>query len=280
MSNVLMPAALGAVVLCAAVVMTTDVIDAQARRPPAKAKAAKAAPEPNPTVSLVGLQVVGKSLGKGRFRDAVAFESRQGVSLALAVKVEPGTAILEIDDDECTVETWTDDKGTDLNIEPDWGSFPTYTEDMSAGIISVRSPLVPASGAQQVSMAGSLAVTTAAGTQSSRATKVTLTKGTTFKAGALAGTISEFEASDSGGSVSVRFTGPTAGAIKEVRFLDAAGTVIESDRNGSMTSSDEVELMYTLKAKAASATLEVEVWQNLKTSAVPFTISAGLGSIR
>ncbi len=86
----------------------------------------------------------------------------------------PGTAILDIDDDESTVDTWTDDKQTDVNIEPDWGSFPNYTDDLSAGIITVRSPVIPAAGAQQVTLAGSIAVTTAAGTRAVQAKKVAL----------------------------------------------------------------------------------------------------------
>jgi hypothetical protein len=256
-------------------------LQAQARRPAApKAAAPKAAAKPNPTVSLVGLQVSAKSLGKARFGDTIAFGGQTGVSLALAVKVAPGTAILDIDDDDCVVDTWTDDKETDLNIEPDWGSFPTYTEDLSAGIITVRSPVVPASGAQQVSIAGSLSVTTAAGTRALQAKKVALAKGTSFQLGTLAASIAEFEPTETGASLSVRLTGSNTNTIKRLRFLDAAGTELESDTNGSMTSSNESEYSYTLKAKAASATIEIEIWQNLQTTKVPFTIAAGVGSLK
>lgn len=255
-------------------------LHAQARRPAAKAAAPKAAPKAPPAVSLAGLQVVAKSLGKARFGDTIAFNSEAGVTLAIAVKVAPGTAILDIDDDESAVETWTDDKDTDLNIEPDFGSFPTYTEDQSAGIITVRSPVVPAAGSQQVSIKGALAVTTATGTQTVKSAKVALTKGTAFKVGALAGTIGDVEPSDTGGAVSVRFTGSSAGAIKDMKFLDAAGTEIESERNGSMTSSDEVELMYTLKAKATTAVLAVELWQGRQTTAVPFDLTASVGALK
>jgi hypothetical protein len=258
-------------------------LHAQARRPAApKAATPKAAPKanPNPTVSLVGLQVSAKSLGKARFGDTIAFGGQTGVSLAIAVKVSPGTAILDIEDDDCIVDTWTDDKQTDLNIEPDWGSFPTFTEDLSAGIITVRSPVVPASGAQQVAIAGSLAVTTAAGTRVVQAKKVALAKGTSFQLGTLAAAITEFEATETGGTVSVRLTGSNTNTIKKLRFLDAAGTELESDTNGSMTSSSESEYSYTLKAKATSATIEMEIWQNLQTTKVPFTIAAGVGSIK
>ena len=260
-------------------------LEAQAKRPAAKtaapkAAAPKAAPSPNPTVSLVGIQVTAKSLGKARFGDTIAFSGQTGVSLALAVRVAPGTAILDIDDDDCTVETWTDDKQSDLNIEPDWGSFPSYTEDLSAGIITVRSPVIPASGSQQVSIAGSLSVTTAAGTRAVQAKKVALVKGTSFQLGTLAASIAEFEATDTGGTVSVRLVGSNTNTVKKLRFLDAAGTELESDTNGSMTSSNESEYSYTLKAKATSATIEIELWQNLQTTKVPFTLTAGVGSIK
>lgn len=268
-------------VVCGVLVGVHPSLHAQARRPAApKAAAPKAAPKPNPTVSLVGLQVAAKSLGKARFGDTIAFGGQSGVSLALAVRVAPGTAILDIDDDDSTVDTWTDDKQTDLNIEPDWGSFPNYTEDLSAGIITVRSPVIPASGSQQVSIAGSLSVTTAAGTRAVQAKKVALTKGTAFQLGTLAASVSEFEATDTGATLAIKLVGSNTNTIKRLRFLDAAGTELESDTNGSMTSSDESEYSYTLKAKATTATVEIEIWQGLQTTKVPFTLTAGVGSVK
>lgn len=259
---------------------------AQSKRPATpkagapKAAATKPAPKPNPVVSLAGLQIVAKGLGKGRFRDAIAFDGKQGVSLALAVRVAPGTSILEIEEDDCVVESWTDDKQTDLNIEPDWDSFPTYTEDQTGALISVRSPLAPSAGSQAVSIAGSLAVVTAAGTRTVQARKVALTKGTSFQLGTLAALIGDVEPADTGATVSVKLTGTGASGIKRLRFLDAAGTELESDANGSMSSPGEVELMYTLKAKAAVATIELEQWQNLETMTVPFSLSATVGGFR
>jgi hypothetical protein len=267
--------------VCGVLVGVSPLLHAQARRPAApKAAAPKAAAKPNPTVSLAGLQVAAKSLGKARFGDTVAFGNQSGVTLALAVRVAPGTAILDIDDDDCVVDTWTDDKQTDLNIEPDWGSFPNYTEDLSAGIITVRSPVVPAAGSQQVSIAGSLSVTTAAGTRAVQAKKVALTKGTAFPLGTMAASVSEFEATDTGATLAIKLVGSNTNTIKRLRFLDAAGTELESDTNGSMTSSDESEYSYTLKAKATTATVEIEVWQNLQTTKVPFTLTASVGSVK
>ncbi len=269
-------------VVCGVLVGVHPSLHAQAPRRPAAPKAAapKAAAKPNPTVSLAGLQVAAKSLGKARFGDTIAFGGQSGVSLALAVRVAAGTAILDIDDDDCVVDTWTDDKQTDLNIEPDWGSFPNYTEDLSAGIITVRSPVIPATGSQQVSIAGSLSVTTAAGTRAVQAKKVALTKGTAFQLGTLAASVSEFEATDTGATLAIKLVGSNTNTIKRLRFLDAAGTELESDTNGSMTSSDESEYSYTLKAKATTATVEIEVWQNLQTTKVPFTLTASVGSVK
>jgi hypothetical protein len=270
-------------ITCGVLVGLAPGLSAQARRPAAKSPAAPkaaAAPKANPVVSLVGLQVAAKSLGKARFGDTIAFGGQAGVSLALAVRVAPGTVLLDIDDDDATVDTWTDDKQTDLNIEPDWGSFPNFTEDLSAGIITVRSPVVPAAGAQQVSIAGTVAVTTAAGSSAVQAKKVALAKGTAFKLGTLAASISEFEATDTGATLAVKLIGGNTNSIKRLRFLDAAGTELESDTNGSMTSSNESEYSYTLKAKATTATIELELWQNQQTTKVPFTLNATLGSVK
>lgn len=282
-----MRASLFAIVLvaasAAALALAPD-LQAQARRPPAaKAGASKtapkAAPKADPTVSLAGIQISAKSLGKARYGDTVAF-GQTGTTLAIAVKVAPGTAILDIDDDDCTVEDWTDDKQSDLNIEPDWGSFPTYTDDLTAGIITVRTPVVPAAGAGEISIKGSLSVTTAAGTRAVQAKKVALVKGTKFPLGTLTASIAEFESTETGATLSVRLTGSGTNTVKRLRFLDAAGTELESDTNGSMTSSDESEYAYTLKAKATVATIEVELWQNLQTTMVPFAFAAGVGSMK
>ncbi|BCS34269.1 hypothetical protein TBR22_A34980 [Luteitalea sp. TBR-22] len=256
-------------------------VHAQGRGKPAPKAPAKAAaaPKPNPTVSLAGLQVVARSLGKGRFRDAVAFDAQPGVSIALGVKVAPGTALLDIDDDDSEITAWTDDKQTDMNIEPDWGSFPTYTEDQSAGIISVRTPMLPAAGASSVTVTGTLGVTTAAGTRTVQARKVALTKGTSFQLGTIAGVVGDFEPTDTGGTITLKVAGRMS-AMKRLRFLDAAGTEIEADANGSMTSPLESEYTYTLKAKATTATIELELWQNLQTTPVPFTVTATVGSFK
>ena len=95
---------LASAITCGVLVGLAPGLSAQARRPAAKAPAAPkaaAAPKPNPVVSLVGLQVAAKSLGKARFGDTIAFGGQAGVSLALAVKVAPGTVLLDIDDDDC-----------------------------------------------------------------------------------------------------------------------------------------------------------------------------------
>ena len=107
-----------------------------------------------------------------------------------------------------------------------------------------------------------------------------LTKGTAFQLGTLAASVSEFEATDTGATLAIKLVGSNTNTIKRLRFLDAAGTELESDTNGSMTSSDESEYSYTLKAKATTATVEIEVWQNLQTTKVPFTLTAGVGWVK
>jgi ABC-type oligopeptide transport system substrate-binding subunit len=92
----------------------------------------------------------------------------------------------------------------------------------------------------------------------------------------LAASVSEFDATDTGATLAIKLVGSNTNTIKRLRFLDAAGTELESDTNGSMTSSDESEYSYTLKAKATTATVEIEIWQNLQTAQVPFTLTAAL----
>ena len=55
-----------------------------------------------------------------------------------------GQGIVELDEDNCLLTSVTDDAGTDLGEQAEYGSFPKTSDDGSVGMIEIESRLRPA----------------------------------------------------------------------------------------------------------------------------------------
>jgi hypothetical protein len=175
------------------------------------------------------------------------------------------------------IDTVSDDKGTNLLEDASFGSFPEVVKDGSAGLIELKLGARPGPGASAVAAEGSLNVTTATGTRPVKAASVALVEGKTFKVGTIPITVGKVEASED--SISVTFNLPRAAlkTIKAMKFLDAKGGEIESDRRGSGYFNETGELDYQLKTTSKTVTVSCDVWQGLKSDKLPFKVTAGLG---
>lgn len=227
-------------------------------------------------VSVGGLRVVGPGIGENGSEQR-AFNENTGTTIVLLVKAPKGTGIVDLDNDGSVVDSVADDKGTNLLEDASFGSFPEVVKDGSAGLIELKLGARPASGAASIAAEGSLNVTTAVGTKPVKTPSVALVEGKTFKVGAIAFTVGKVDPSDD--SISVTFNLPRASlkTIKGMKFLDAKGAEIESDRVGSGYFNETGELDYRLKTTTKTVTVSCEVWQGLKSDKVPFKITAGLG---
>ena len=105
-----------------AAVAATSPLGAQANKRPTKPAAAAPAPPPGPPpeISVVGIRIVGAGLGKNR-EEIRAFNERPGVAVALAIKMPAGQGIVELDEDNCLLTSVTDDAGTDLGEQAEYG---------------------------------------------------------------------------------------------------------------------------------------------------------------
>jgi hypothetical protein len=277
---------LGAGALLTVAMMLTGVsADAQRAKAPAPAKApakGKAAPvaAPKIDVSVVGLKIVGAAVGPSEYGDVTAFSSSTGVEVALAVRVPAGHVLIDANEDDSAVESMVDDQGTNLAEEASFGFSPDFTKDKDALITTVRVGGVPSASARELTLSGHLAVQTARGEQVSRATKVTLAKGQTFKAGSAAYTVEEVETDGDDTMITLAMTRRELEVIKDIRVLDAAGTALETRQTMRGYSMDDAQMTYAVTGASKVVTVEVVRHENLMTQKVPFSFTIGLGTVR
>jgi len=163
----------------AAAVTAVFTLPAGAQKKPARPAAAAPAPPPGPPpeISVVGLRIVGSGLGKNR-EEIRAFNESPGVAVALAIKMPPGAGIVELDEDNCLLTSVTDDAGTDLGEQAEYGSFPKTSEDGSVGMIEIESRLRPAATATAILAEGTLVFSASPGSKPTKIPNVKLEKGT------------------------------------------------------------------------------------------------------
>ncbi len=264
-----------AVTLLLAVAATSHLV-AQANRRPAKPAAAAPAPPPGPPpeISVVGVRIVGAGLGKNR-EEIRAFNERPGIAVALAIKMPAGQGIVELDEDNCLLTSVTDDAGTDLGEQAEYGSFPKTSEDGSVGMIEIESRLRPAATATAIMAEGTLVFSASPGSKPTKIPNVKLEKGKTFKLGTTTVTLAEVTPGEDT-AIELALPRSALNAIREVRFLKADGTALEADRTSRGYMNDDASIGYRIKGAGPAVTIEVDMWQGLREQKVPFKIKTGL----
>jgi hypothetical protein len=259
-------------------VAATSHLMAQANRRPATAKPAAAAPAPPPgpppEISVVGVRIVGAGLGKNR-EEIRAFNERPGVAVAIAVKMPAGQGIVELDEDNCLLTSVTDDAGTDLGEQAEYGSFPKVSDDGSVGMIEIESRLRPAATATAIMAEGTLVFSASPGSKPTKVPNVKLEKGKTFKLGTTTVTLGEVTPGEET-SIELALPRSVLYSIRDVKFLKADGTPLEADRSGRGYMNDDATLSYRVKGAGAVVTIEFDMWQGLREQKVPFKIKTGL----
>jgi hypothetical protein len=230
------------------------------------------------SVRVAGIQVVGAGLGANG-SELQAFRSEPGLVLALAVEPPAGKSIIEIDEDECVLRVLADDRGTNLLESVSWGPFPETTEDGRQGLIEVRARTRPARDASRVRAEGTVALLAAAGVETEKIAKLDLSPGRKLQTrrGPLELVEVAGDGGDSGTTLTFGANAKIRDELKDIRFLGADGQPIELWGRGSMTLGNAVQLEYILKEKPASVALELDWWQGLEETSLPFSVDVGLG---
>ncbi|MBN1417882.1 MAG: hypothetical protein JXP34_03850 [Planctomycetes bacterium] len=240
-------------------------------------------------VEVRGLRITGPGLSENELRP---FNWTEGTTVALLVRT-PGGAIIALDEDGSALETFSDDKGTDLLAAKRSGGFspdPGYGRAEIAGdgkacLLEVSSTGLPAEGARTLRLKGALAVKVADGRKTFRQQKVAAKEGTAIQAGPIPLAIEKVGPPDWGGDdakLAVTLSAKQDLAeIAGIRFLDAKGKEIPSSRSGtssmSMGERKSVSWTYDLNEKATSFTIEITYWIDVREIRIPYALEVGVG---
>ena len=241
-----------------------------AQQPPPRATATGKDPE----IVAGGVQIARVVVADNEF-SAKPFNSDNGTKMVLWVKMPAGQGLIEIDEDESLLQSFGDDKGT--NMGGKFGSFPREFSDGAGGTIEIASTGFAAAGATALVAEGSVAMTVANGTRKTRAAKVLLQNNAKFTFEKTPIVVDQVEAQTDSMNFSLKLPRRVMDTIKEVAFFDAKGQPIEGRRTGSGYMNDAAEMGFTVKTAAKTLTIEFEAWQGLRTIKVPFKVRAALG---
>ena len=261
-----------------AALLATAPLGAQSnKRRPAKPAAAAPAPPPMPPPELIigGVRVVGPGFGKNR-DEIRPFNEGLGTTVALIVKMPAGMGIVTLDEDDCVLTSVTDDAGTDLGEQAKYGSFPKTSDDGSVGMIEIESKLRPAATATAVMAEGTLVFQASTGSKPTKVANVKLEKDKTFKLGTTTITLTEVTPGTENTSIELGLPRSVLYSIRDVKFMDATGKVLEADRTSRGYMNDSASIGYRITGAGPAVTMEFDMWQNLSQQKVPFKIKTGL----
>ena len=226
-----------------------------------------------------------------RFGPQLNLERGTRVSVMLT---SPGPGIVELDQDASRIDRFVDAAGTDLleaddeapaRQEEGWfspafspiGAFPRVSTDGSAIIVELRGQSIPAADAPTVELEALLALRVADRVETHRVESVSLS-GQTLDVAGESIRVGEGDGFwGEGTSVKLTMAAAASERIAAVRFLDPAGEELSAQAVGSMTMMDEAEREFTLEQEAEQATLEIDMYTDVRTVQVPVRLELGLG---
>ena len=239
----------------------------------------------SPTVRLAGLRIVAEPYaGEDDMRAFLMFPS---TTVALLVEYPVG-GLISLDDDKCELKAFTDDQDTNLLVEREYVSsgfsnWPKPSPDGKAVLVEVTAGGIPAAKAKSLRVQGQLVFKQSTGHESAKQAEVALKKDTTFSVGPYQFKVKSAEKPGWGDAAwEVEFeTKQNIDAIREVKFYDSAGKLIESERGsrshigfmGQMTYS----VSYQLKQKLDTATIEISYWKDIKDLKIPLDLNISVG---
>jgi hypothetical protein len=215
-----------------------------------------------------------------------AFFQPGGVAVEVTAVPVSGS-IVSIDQNDSQLDSFTDDKGTDLlavkSDDPfNKPGFGAMDNKQTNATFEVQAAGVPAKGATALVLSGKLSLKVAASTKEFTVENVVLKADTAFKCGEVALKITKAGVSKAMFSdkeeFSVTFSSATdLESLASVDFFDAQGNKIEAHKDEWGGGMGEYFATYSLKQSLDHAKIVFACWQNLQTVKVPVSVKTGLG---
>jgi hypothetical protein len=199
--------------------------------------------------------------------------------------------IVKLDDDNSTLGKAVDSTGKDLlEQRPQEGNrfsfssgpigpFPKVSNDGGQLIVEFIAPQAPAPGATGITYEGSLSVLVAAGKKTASAKGVALKPGK-VQLGDQTMQIAGFGPSDweeGKFKLTVKLSTALLDTIASWKVLGPDGQELSDGPNSTMTMMNSAELELTLESSPPTVDIELELYDGLKTVAVPIRAQVGLG---
>ncbi len=181
-----------------------------------------------------------------------------------------------------TLETMMDDKNQSLGPEAklEIRRGETINKESTVMAVALKAPGVPHARAKRLVVRGQLRVLAAASQKGFVQKAVVLEKGSSVQAGAIRFTVRKIHRTKFGATITF-VTTDDATAFAGFLFFDAKGKALTFRQlHRSVWASKkpaETRVMIHVEGPVKSATIEARYWQDIKTVAIPFDVTTGIG---
>ena len=231
-----------------------------------------------PAVKLAGLRVVGPGYGLNG-TELRAFYKQSGISLALVVRAPENRKIVEVDDSNCSLVEFTDDRGHNLLDGVDWGSFPKISKDGRFALIEVTSKDRPSQEASRFLARGTINLRVAASESTEKIGNLKLKVGSKANVRQEVIQVMKVQEGNDGLILVLQINRKFMNKMKDIRFYTPRGNPVDIRGRGSFTFGNVSQMEYSLDTKSTPEALKVEIdiWQELETLDLSFQIESGVG---
>jgi hypothetical protein len=232
----------------------------------------------NPAVKFAGIRIVGPGYGLNG-SELRAFHESSGTTLSLLIQAPQNKKIVELNDDKCSLQLFSDDKGKNLLDDVDWGGFPQLSEDGRLALIEVSSKNTPSQDASQIMAKGTVNFVLGASASTEKIESLKLQVGTKVQLQQENIEVMKVEEENEGLTIVLQMTRRFVDNMKEIRFYTADGSPLEIMGRGSFTFGNVAQMEYALDSKTTPAALktEIDLWKELETVNHSFDLKSGLG---
>jgi hypothetical protein len=239
-------------------------------------------------IQVVGVMVVAPEGGK----DNRAYCWKPGVTVSVMLSPKEGK-IVKFNENESKIDSFTDDKGTDLTAAPPSQdpfnkpgiSYMSSSSDKGAAsiIFDLKASGQPAKGATIFNITGKVSAQVAASTKQFTVENVEIKTNVSFSLGDLPVVISDAGTNRNAWSAKEYKYSVTISSLRDLEsissleFFDSNGKKIEAVKRSWGGGFLGYMIQYDVKQNMDRAKIVATCWQDLKTIEAPISVKAGVG---
>jgi hypothetical protein len=235
-----------------------------------------------PTVRVAGLMINGPTRIGDSQNEELAFRgSFAKTRLALELHYPKG-GLIDLQREGSTLVSFSDDKGTNLLTEDDFGGpfemLPRISEDSRELLFVIGAKTLPNATAAQLRAQGSVRVMVADAKETHTSATLELVAGTPCEVGPFTFSVSSAGPSEWSEAFSITLESKTdLSAIVRYALVDQDGNEIALQETMSMSGMGSWQQSLDCEKPVETAQLRIECWTEPEIVDVPFEVRTGLG---